>query len=466
MSESKLAIDLRPLVDGEVLTSDDELVAVSEDFGRLIHRKPAVLVCPTTAQGAARVLRYAYEHDVPVSTRGEAHSQTGQSLVQDGIVLSTRALTGIGGVDESTDSVRVGAGTLWGELVKELDVLGRVPRVLTNNLNVSVGGTLSVAGLGISSFRYGAQGDNVDELEVVTPTGDIVKATPDGHELFDLVRSGLGQFGVIIAACVKTRPRLPRNRTYMLLYDSIESVLAGSLKVMTEDRFDYLEAWCVPLPIGFKAEEGRKRAFGEWFFPLHLTKEFDPSSPPREAEDLEGLTPYRKSHIEDRTALEFGFRLEPLFELWKRGPYWGSTHPWMEVILPWESAAFYVKAVLEKVPPPMLGGGHILLWPSSGKTSTIPLFKRPAGNHVLGFGILPGIPKQYVDPVLEALDKASGAAMMFGGKRYLSGWIHFTQDQWRQHWGEDWSRICAAKKKYDPKGLLNPDFIEYESASG
>ncbi len=466
MSETKLAIDLKPLVDGEVLTSEEDLEIVSEDFGRLIQRKPQVLVRPSTAQGVARVLRYAYEHDVPVSTRGEAHSQSGQSLVQDGIVLSTRALSGFDGLDGASETVRVKAGTLWAELVKELDSQGRVPRVLTNNLNVSVGGTLSVAGLGVSSFRYGAQGDNVDFLEVVTPTGEVIECTPGTHELFDLARSGLGQFGVITAARIKTRTRPPRNRTYMLLYDSIESVLADSRKVMTEDRFDHLESWCVPLPIGFKAEEGRKRAFGEWFFPLHLTREFDPASPPSEAEDLQGLSPYKKAHVEDRTALEFGFRLEPLFELWKRGPYWGSTHPWMEVILPWETAAFYVKAVLEKVPPPMLGGGHILLWPSSGKTSTIPLFKRPAGEHVLGFGILPGIPKQYVEPVLEALDKASGAAMMFGGKRYLSGWIRFTRDQWKQHWGEDWGRICTARKKYDPKGLLNPGFIDYESVAG
>jgi FAD/FMN-containing dehydrogenase len=56
--------------------------------------------------------------------------------------------------------------------------------------------------------------------------------------------------------------------------------------------------------------------------------------------------------------------------------------------------------------------------------------------------------------------------MMFGGKRYLSGWIRFTRDQWKQHWGEDWPRICAAKRKYDPKGLLNPGFIDYEPSAG
>jgi cytokinin dehydrogenase len=463
VTESKLAAELKALADVEVMTGEEELSAVSQDFGRLIERKPAVLVRPTSTEGVARILKFANEKGVPVATRGEAHSQTGQSLVEGGIVLSTRGLNKIAQVDEAGETATVQSGVVWGDLVKELDPKGLVPRVLTNNLGVTVGGTLSVAGLGISSFKYGAQGDNAEELEVVTPTGDIVRCSLEqNREVFDLARSGLGQFGVITGARLNLRKRLPRNRTYMLLYDSLESVLADSRKVMSERKLDYLESWCVPLPIGFKAEEGRKRAFGEWFFPLHLTREFEAGQSPNAAEDLEGLHFYRKSHVEDRSALDFAFRLEPLFELWKRGPYWGSTHPWMEAVMPWESSVFFIKTVLEKIPPPMLGGGHILLWPSSGTSSSIPLFMRPPGEFVLGFGILPGIPKQYVEPVLEALERASAGAIMLGGKRYLSGWIRFTREHWRQHWGDRWQPLCEAKRKYDPLKLLNPGFIDFE----
>ncbi|MCG3196483.1 MAG: putative oxidoreductase ORF5 in fasciation locus [bacterium] len=463
MSSDSLAADLKALISGEVLDSEEELLAASEDFGRLIHRHPRVVVRPTSAAEVAKVLQYANKQDVPVATRGEAHSQTGQSLVEGGIVLSTRALAGEIILDEAAETVTTGAGTIWGEVVKAIDPRGWVPRVLTNNLNVSMGGTLSVAGLGVASFRYGTQGDNAEELQFVTGTGEIVECrAEDNREIYDLARSGLGQFGVITRAKVKVRKRQPQNRTYMLLYDNLEGVLADSKKMMSDGRFDFVESWCVPLPVGFKSDEGRKRVFGEWFYPLHVTKEFEPGKAPVESELLSGLQAYRKSHVEDRTSLEFAFRLEPLFELWKRGPYWGSTHPWMEAILPWETSTFYVKTVLEKLPPPMLGGGHILLWPCTGGTSHVPLFKRPAGEFVLGFGILPGIPKQLVEPVLEALDRASAGVMMVGGKRYLSGWIRFNREQWKQHWGDDWNRLGEAKRKHDPKRLLNPGFIDFE----
>ena len=72
---------------------------------------------------------------------------------------------------------------------------GLVPRVLTNNLNVAISGTLSMAGLGVASFRYGTQADNVVELQVVTGTGEIVTCSrEENRELFDVVRCGLSQF--------------------------------------------------------------------------------------------------------------------------------------------------------------------------------------------------------------------------------------------------------------------------------
>lgn len=40
--------------------------------------------------------------------------------------------------------------------------------VLTNNLDTTVGGTLSTGGVGQSSHLYGTQANNVDELEAVT----------------------------------------------------------------------------------------------------------------------------------------------------------------------------------------------------------------------------------------------------------------------------------------------------------
>src|SRR5262249_37507832 len=149
-------------------------------------------------------------------------------------------------------SVTCGAGLKWMDLVAATVSKGLIPPVLTNNLGVTVGGTLSVAGLGVASYRYGAQGDNAWELEVVTGTGDrVVCSREQNREVFDAVRSGLGQFGVISRAQVRLRSCRMMTRTYFLLYDDLPALMKDAATLMSSDRIHYLESWCVPCPQGF-----------------------------------------------------------------------------------------------------------------------------------------------------------------------------------------------------------------------
>ena len=80
----------------------------------------------------------------------------------------------------------------------------------------------------------------------------------------------------------------------------------------------------------------------------------------------------------------------------------------------------------------------------------------------MGFGILPAVPKHLVNEVLPRLSQASNASTMMGGKRYLSGWIAFDAAQWKAHYGDLWPAVVALKKKFDPRGVLNPGFVKYE----
>jgi cytokinin dehydrogenase len=231
--------------------------------------------------------------------------------------------------------------------------------------------------------------------------------------------------------------------------------------VIDGDRVDNLESWCVPCPQGFRWTGPAKEAFATWFYPLHLTVEFDPAAPPDDAARLRGLTPYRRVHVEDQDLFHFAARLEPLFALWRRSGYWGATHPWMETVLPWASAGPYIQQVLANLPPTALGGGHVLLWPSRGTTSHIPLFMVPPAPLVMGFGILPGLPPDVLAMVKPRLNMASDASMMAGGKRYLSGFIEFDRARWKQHFGPKWDTVCRLKATLDPDGILNPGFIDY-----
>lgn len=455
---AELAREIR----GQVLVDDVSRESASTDFGRMIVRKPAAAVRPASPEDVASAVRFAVRHGLSVSTRGGGHSQTGQSL-SDQIALDMTSLDKVLEVDPGQGTVTCQAGIKWRTVVEELAPRQLSPPVLTNNLEVTVGGTLSSAGLGVASWRHGTQADNCVELEVVTGEGEVVRCSrQQNQDLFDAVRAGMGQFAIITRAKLKIRPHRPGFRSFYLLYDDL-GVLLDDLKiVMTDERFDYLEAWCTPCPQGFRQVGGTRQPFAQWFYPLHATIETDGKSTPAADEKLHDLKFYKHVHTEDGGLIDFFARLDALFAIWKRAGFWEYAHPWMECVLPWQSTPFYINQVLQSMPPQAIAGGHILLWPARGNSSSAPLFMRPASDFLMGFGILPAVPHRLLEEALPKLNMASQACMMVGGKRYLSGWIAFDVAQWKAHYGENWPAVLNLKKKYDPHRVLNPGFVKYE----
>lgn len=448
-------------ISGSVFTDDATRDIVATDFGRIVVRRPQAVVCPTSVEEVARVMKFAARNSLAVGTRGGGHSQSGQSLSGQ-IVLAMTSLSQVTRVTD--DTVTVQAGIKWRALVEHLAAHRLAPPVLTNNLDVTVGGTLSAGGLGVASWRHGTQADNCLELEVVTGSGEIVRCSADrNRDLFDALRGGMGQYGVITEAVLKVRRYSPRFRSFYLLYDDLHALLEDLKTVLGDGRFDYLESWCVPCPQGFIKVGGQRRPFAQWFFPLHVTDELEEGESPAGATGkLVGLHYYKHVLTEDGEMAEFFTRLDALFALWKRGGFWDFAHPWMECVLPWETTATYITQALASLPPQALIGGHILLWPARGSASRLPLFMRPQAEFLMGFGILPAVPPQFVNEVLPRLNMASQACTMMGGKRYLSGWVNYDLAAWQAHYGEHWATVVAAKRKFDPQGILNPGFVKYE----
>jgi cytokinin dehydrogenase len=455
--------ELQDRLEGTVTRATDLLAEVSEDFGRIVTKTPRFVVQPRSTRDVAETVRFAVEKGLSVSARATGHSESGQSLSDGGILLDMRTLNAELRVDPTAGWFEASAGVLWRDVLEALRPHRLIPPVLTNNLNTTVGGTCSTAGLGVASFRYGTQADQCLAIEVVTGTGDVVWCTPEENdELFYHVLGGLGQLGIITRIRHRLRPCRPMVRTYYLLYDDLGRLMDDLIALMSADRVDSIESWASPTPQGFRTVQGRRQPFAVWMYPLHVTVEFDPERPPDDADYLAGLHFYRHVHTEDQSVYDFALRVEPLFALWRQMGYWANAHPWMEIILPWATARTYVETVLRDLPPVFLGGGHILIWPSRGRLSKMPMFRVPDSDWVLGFGILPGIPKPALPEALDLIRRFSHLALQMGATHYLSGWVPYDKDQWRRHFGDLWPHVCALKRKYDPHGVLHPGWIPYE----
>lgn len=96
--------------------------------------------------------------------------------------------------------VSVAAGAKWRDLLIATLAQGQTPPVLTDYINLSIGGTLSVGGVNGTTYCEGAQIDNTLELDVITGDGNLVTCSGTQHrDLFQAVLGGLANAPLLSA---------------------------------------------------------------------------------------------------------------------------------------------------------------------------------------------------------------------------------------------------------------------------
>ncbi|MBW4555156.1 MAG: FAD-binding protein [Trichormus sp. ATA11-4-KO1] len=450
--------DLKQIIAGEVSNLEAELAAVSQDFGGIIQKRPQIVVRPQNSTDVAQVIQYAAKQGLTVSSRAAGHSLGGQSLNQDGILLDMRNLNQIHEFRPDELWFKADPGVTWKQVVDISIPHGVIPPVLTNNFEVTLGGTLSAAGLGLSSFRYGSQADNCLGLEVVTGTGDIVWCTPEANsELFYHVLCGYGQFGIITKVQNRLRKYRSYTRSYFLCYDDLDTLLNDERRLVSEGCIDGLVSLFSPCLLGMSRLETKIKPLIQWFYRMQITLEVDSVNDINEEKLLSGLNFYRHIHTEDLTFDKF---IQPMGQV--SHPV-GTANTWIDILLPGAKAKEFIDIALQYIPSFIdfrtIPVGSFCL---NSRNHQTPMFPLPEDDLIIGLGMYPTIPKSQLKPVLEQLNLLTDLGFQMGGKRYMATWVEFDLPRWRLQFGDYWPKVNEMKRKYDPHGILNPGFFKYE----
>lgn len=159
-----------------------DLSQASTDYGHIVHEKPLAVLEPSSIDDISTLIKFSNSLGTPftIATRGQAHSVMGQAMSRDGVVVNMTQLNGFrngsGIVVADCDHWRsplgcyvdVGGEQMWIDVLHKTLKSGLAPLSWTDYLYLTVGGTLSNAGISGQSFRFGPQISNVLELDVVT----------------------------------------------------------------------------------------------------------------------------------------------------------------------------------------------------------------------------------------------------------------------------------------------------------
>ncbi|MBF0328825.1 MAG: FAD-binding oxidoreductase [Nitrospirae bacterium] len=257
------------------------------DAGGLAFGLPHGVVRPNSAEDISKLLKAAQRFRVPVTVRGGGLTTEGESVAFGGILLDMSSLNKVLEIDTKAMTVRTQAGIFWHQLAEILRREGMDYLSAPLNLTASVGGTLGVGGIDVNSPRLGCSCDQAIELQVVTPTGDIMHCSEtENPELFERVLLGYGQFGVITEAVLKIRKFSPLTMQYYY-YASLTTAIEDLQMLSKADAADYAGILtildrAITLLVAFDSDERQKdfekkwkpklRGHGEFGFGLLMAK--------------------------------------------------------------------------------------------------------------------------------------------------------------------------------------------------
>lgn len=436
-----------PAFDGVLLLDDASLAAAADDFGHMVHRQPLAVLRPGSVNDVVKLVQFARRSTIKVAARGQGHSTQGQAQVEAGVVVDLATLNTVHEINPT--NALVDGGTRWLDLVAQTIPQGLTPPILVDFLELTVGGTLSLGGIGSQAFRFGPQVDNVLELQVVTGEGDLVSCSATNNRaLFDAARSGLGQFGLIVRARVRLIAAPPNARLYHAFYSSLPDFLSDLEKLIDDGRFDTVQGFAVP------------NGAGSWLYQLETAKYFSPGNEPDDASLLSGLAfnPGTQS-TQDMTYFDYLNRLAPLVEFLRQIGVWDFPHPWVNLFVPAANAQILIGKTLATLTVDDVGQGPILIYPFNREVFRAPFFRVPDSRHFFVFALL----RNAVPPTPERAAELVAAnrtlferATVLGGKRYPFDSVPMTKHDWQKHYQPLWGAFVRAKRHFDPSQILTP----------
>ncbi|WP_313128808.1 FAD-binding oxidoreductase [Anaerocolumna sp.] len=193
---------------------------------------PDVVVRVTSAEEIAKVMKYAYEHTIPVTPRGAGTGLVGSSVAMEhGIMLEAGLMNHVLELDEDNLTITVEPGVLLMDLAAYVEERDLFYPPDPGEKSATIGGNISTNAGGMRAVKYGVTRDYVRGLEVVLPNGDIttfggkVVKNSTGYALKDLMIGSEGTLGIITKAVLKLLP-LPQKAISLLIpFPSLEQAI-------------------------------------------------------------------------------------------------------------------------------------------------------------------------------------------------------------------------------------------------
>jgi FAD/FMN-containing dehydrogenase len=252
---SRLYSRMASIVGERYVAKDDyALYAVHADAGFEKGGIPEIIVRPQSTQQVAEIMKTANRHKIAVTVRGGASSAAGGAtpVAPGGILMDLTDMNRILEINLNTSTITAEAGITFGEIAAKLHPMNFTFCLGGHALySATLGGCIANTSVSIGSGFYGLFGEQVVNLKVVTPTGQIICTGSDamkaggrfqrycnGPDLTGLFIGDSGILGVKTEASLRIYPMPEARRFEVYCYDSLERGTMAAIRQEQVGLFD------------------------------------------------------------------------------------------------------------------------------------------------------------------------------------------------------------------------------------
>jgi glycolate oxidase len=237
---ARILLALKAIVGAQQVLSDPEdLLAYGID-GTWIDRAPEVVVLPETAEQISAILTLANTERIIVTPRGSGSGLSGGAVpAVGGIVLSLARMNRILEIDTGNAVAVVQPGVITGELQAAVEQVGLFYPPDPSSLSVSaIGGNVAENAGGARCLKYGVTSDYVMGLQVVLPTGEIIRTggrmvkNVTGYNLRALFTGAEGTLGVVTEITLRLLPKPKHTFSALAVFPRLDDAAQAVVQIM------------------------------------------------------------------------------------------------------------------------------------------------------------------------------------------------------------------------------------------
>ena len=418
-------------------------------WNAMADRRPALIARCANVADIGRAIDIARDTGLPLAVRGGGHNIAGNAMVDDGIVVDLSSMKSAL-VDPSARRVTIEGGATLADLDAATQVYGLATPVGINSTTGVAGLTLG-GGFGWLSRRYGMTVDNLESAEIVTASGEVMRASAHEHaDLFWALRGGGGNFGVVSRFEFGLHTVGPRVMSGLIVYPgaAAKQALQGYRELAARAP-DELSVWAIlrqapPLPFLPADVHGRPIVAFAFLYTC------DPSRGEKLIAPLRSLGTLAGEHFGVQPYVAWQQAFDPLLAAGARN-YWKSHN--LSALS--DGLLDLVVDRLENLPSPQ---SEIFIAALGGAASR-PAFDSTAYVHR---------DAQYVMNVHARWEGASDDERCVGWARdafdaaaaFATGGVYVNfltaeeGDRVRAAYGSNYTRLTEVKRRYDPENLF------------